>query len=370
MLQVEHMPDDSRSTILIVDDNPDNLMVLSELLMPDYRVKAATTGEKALRIALAEPAPDLVMLDVMLPDLSGYEVFGRLREHPVSAEIPVIFVTAMDSIEAQVQGLDAGAVDYITKPIVPSLVLARVRTQLDLKLAQDRLRGQNAWLEAEVERRLADNELIQTVSIRALAHLAETRDPETGNHILRTQSYVYELGQILCRHSAFCRIMDDAYISLLTRSAPLHDIGKVGIPDHILLKPGPLSPDEWVIMKTHARLGYDAIELAERDAERPVAFLSLAKEIARWHHERWDGGGYPDGLAGEGIPLSARIMAIADVFDALITPRPYKPTISFDNAREIIAAGRGSHFDPAVVDAFLETYERFVIIALRHRDAP
>lgn len=362
------MPDESRSTILIVDDNPDNLTVLSDLLLPAYRVRAATTGEKALRVAGTAPNPDLVMLDVMLPDLDGYQVFERLRAQPATADIPVIFVTAMASVEAQLHGLGAGAVDYITKPIVPSLVLARVRTQLELKLARDRLRDQNAWLEAEVSRRMADNELIQTVGIRALAHLAETRDPETGYHILRTQNYVHELAQLLRRNPRFQSVMDDAYINLLTRSAPLHDIGKVGIPDYILLKPGPLTADEWEIMKTHARLGAEAIELAERDAEHPVAFLSLAKEIARWHHERWDGGGYPDGLAGEAIPVSARVMAIADVFDALITPRTYKATMSFDDARNIIAAGQGTHFDPVMVDGFLEAYERFVAIALRHRD--
>jgi putative two-component system response regulator len=362
------MADVSRSSILIVDDNPDNLTVLSALLLPDYRVRAATTGEKALSIAASLPPPDLILLDVMLPDLDGYQVFARLREQPATADIPVIFVTAMDSVEAELQGLEAGAVDYISKPIVPSLVLARVRAQLELKLARDRLRGQNAWLEAEVTRRMADNELIQTVAIRALAHLAETRDPETGNHILRTQSYVHELAQGLRRHPDYGSVMDDAYVSLLTRSAPLHDIGKVGIPDHILLKPGPLTAEEWEIMKTHSCLGADAIELAERDAERPVAFLSLAKEIARWHHERWDGGGYPDGLACDAIPISARVMAIADVYDALVTPRSYKATMTFGQAREIIAGGRGSHFDPVMVDAFLDSYDRFVVIAQRHRD--
>lgn len=360
--------DPVQSTILIVDDSPENLTVLSELLQPTYRVRAATTGEKALRIATAAPWPDLILLDVMMPGMDGYQVFTRLRADPGARDIPIIFVTAMNSIEAEMQGLEAGAVDYITKPIVPSIVLARVRTQLELKQARDRLKDQNDWLEAEVDRRMRDNDLIQLVSIRALAHLAETRDPETGNHILRTQGYVQLLATLLDQHPRFAASIDGHYIELLARSAPLHDIGKVGIPDAILQKPGGLTPDEWAIMKTHAHIGAEAIEQAEQDAEKPVEFLALAKEIAHWHHEKWDGSGYPDGLAGEAIPLSARLMAIADVFDALITQRVYKPAMSYEQAREIIAAGSGTHFDPDIADAFLINFTEFVAIAERHRD--
>jgi len=362
------MPDSNAATLLIVDDAVENLTVLNLLLRPHYRVCAATSGEKALRIAASEPCPDLILLDVMMPDMDGYQVFERLRADPATRGIPVIFVTAMDSIEAELQGLDAGAVDYITKPIVPPIVLARVRTQLELKQARDRLAGQNTWLEAEIARRLAENELTQEVSIRALAHLAETRDPETGNHILRTQSYVQQLALRLQSHPRFATRLSDRYIQLLVRSAPLHDIGKVGIPDAILQKPGPLTPDEWKIMRAHARFGSEAIEMAERDATRPVQFLALAKEIAHWHHEKWDGSGYPDSLAGEAIPLSARLMALADVFDALISPRVYKAPMSLEAAREIIAAGRGNHFDPDMVDAFLEGFDDFVAIARQHSD--
>ncbi len=364
------MPGSAQSTILIVDDAPENLTVLSELLQPHYRVRAATSGEKALRIAVSAPCPDLIMLDVMMPGMDGYEVFSRLRADPLTHDIPIIFVTAMDSTDAELHGLEAGAVDYITKPVVPPIVLARVRTQLELKQARDWLTGKNTWLEAEVARRMRENELTQEVSIRALAHLAETRDPETGNHILRTQAYVQRLAQRLCDHPRFSAVLGGRYIELLARSAPLHDIGKVGIPDAILQKPGPLNAEEWIVMKTHARLGYDAIELAEHDAARGVEFLGLAKEIARWHHEKWDGSGYPDGLAGDTIPLSARLMAIADVFDALITARVYKAPMSFTRAREIIAAGRGSHFDPDMVDAFLGGFDEFAAIAQRHLDNP
>lgn len=355
-------------TILIVDDAPKNLSILSGLLQPCYRVKIATSGDKALRVAAGSPGPDLVLLDVMMPGLNGYEVFARLRERPATADIPIIFVTAMDSIEAELQGLEAGAVDYITKPVVPPILLARVRNQLELKHARDLLKDQNAWLEAEVASRIRDNDLIQWVGIRALAQLAEIRDPETGNHIRRTQGYVHSLALRLSRHPRFCTTLTPRYIDLLTRSAPLHDIGKVGIPDAILQKPGKLTATEWEIMKTHARLGAEAIELAERDGERTLEFLVLAKEIAHRHHEKWNGEGYPDGLAGDAIPLSARVMAVADVFDALISPRVYKAGCSYEEARGIIVAGRGSHFDPDIVDAFLESFGEFVAIAERHTE--
>jgi putative two-component system response regulator len=362
------MPKTNDQTILIVDDAPENLTVLSELLQPRYRVRAATSGEKALRIAGTDPRPDLILLDVMMPEMDGHEVFARLRADPLTRAIPVIFITAMDSTEAELSGLEMGAVDYIAKPIVPPIVLARVHTQLELKQARDRLSDQNAWLEAEIQRRMSENLLVQNVSIHALARLAETRDPETGNHLHRTQGYVRTLALRLRNHPRFSAYLDDQIVDSMAKSAPLHDIGKVGIPDHILQKPGKLTPEEWVIMKTHAKLGSEALEQAERDAEKPVKFLTLAKEIAHWHHEYWNGSGYPDGLAGDAIPVSARLMTIADVFDALISRRVYKPPIPFPEAREIIAKGRGSQFDPDMVDNFLAGYGDFVAIAKRYSD--
>jgi len=362
------MMDKNLNTLLIVDDAVENLTVLDALLRPLYQIRVATSGEKALRIAVSEPRPDLILLDVMMPGMDGYQVFDYLRANPATRDIPVIFVTAMDSPEDELRALDAGAVDFITKPLIPAIVLARVRTQLELKQARDWLSNKNVLLEAEVARRMLENEITQEVSIRALAHLAETRDPETGNHILRTQGYVRELALRLRDHPRFSAILNERYIDLLHRSAPLHDIGKVGIPDLILLKPGPLTPEEWQVMKTHAKLGAEAIEQAERDTARPVEFLRLAKEIAHWHHERWDGSGYPDGLVGEAIPLSARLMALADVFDALISPRVYKPEMSLEQARDIIMQGRGQHFDPDVVDAFLTGFDGFSEIAGSHRD--
>lgn len=359
----------SVATILIVDDSTENLLVLGELLSPEYRVLVANGGQRALDLVCAGARPDLVLLDVMMPGMSGHEVLKRLRADPSTPDIPVIFVTALDAAEDEERGLALGAADYIAKPFRPEIVLARVRTHVALKLARDRIADQNAFLEAEITRRMSENQNIQDVSIHALARLAEIRDPETGNHLRRTQEYVRTLASALKDHPRFASALDAKSIALIAKSAPLHDIGKVGIPDHILLKPGKLTPVEWDIMKTHARLGAEAIEHAERDCERPVAFLRFAKEIARHHHEKWNGSGYPDGLAGDAIPVSARLMAIADVFDALISRRIYKEPMSHAAAREIVVNDRGTHFDPDIVDAFVAQFDAFCAIAEQHADS-
>ncbi|QRM19183.1 response regulator [Dechloromonas sp. TW-R-39-2] len=350
-------------TVLIVDDTPENLSVLGELLQPAYRVRAANSGRRALQIAHGTPQPDLILLDVMMPEMDGYDVLAALRTDPETRHIPVIFVTAMDATEDEEHGLACGAVDYITKPLRPAIVLARIRTHLELKQARDFLKDQNSFLEAEVSRRMGENQLIQQVSIHALARLAETRDPETGNHLRRTQEYVRTLANSLKYHPRFAGYLDDRTIDALAKSAPLHDIGKVGIPDHVLLKPGKLTPEEWEIMKTHAILGSNAIAQAEKDAEKPVEFLAIAKEIAHFHHEKWDGSGYPEGLSGDRIPIAARLMALADVFDALICQRVYKPPMPYEQARQIILEGSGKHFDPDIVTAFNQEFEKFTMIA-------
>ena len=323
------------ATILIVDDTPENLSVLGELLQPAYRVRAANSGKRALQIARSTPHPDLILLDVMMPEMDGYDVLAELRADPATRHIPVVFVTAMDGTDDEERGLDKGAVDYITKPLRPAIVLARVRTHLELKQARDFLKDQNAFLETEVNRRMGENQLIQEVSIHALARLAETRDPETGNHLLRTQEYVRALANGLKNHPRFTDFLDERTINALAKSAPLHDIGKVGIPDHILLKPGKLTVDEFEIMKTHAKLGSDAIEQAERDTEKAVEFLGIAKEIAHYHHEKWNGSGYPDGphepLLASGQPLCLRIQPIRVLIypahPLLMKPRLIKPCI-------------------------------------------
>ena len=362
-------------TILIVDDEPINLTILTQVLSKQYQVRAASCGEQALKVAAMSPIPDMILLDIMMPDVNGYTVLARLKRDPVTQHIPVMFTTAMSASIDEEMGLKMGAVDYMTKPIVPAILLQRIKTHLllkktndELQVANDKLTNSNVYLENEITERMKENIAVQNVTIRALAHLAETRDPETGNHILRTQSYVEILARRLQKHPDYAEVITDHFINLVTRSAPLHDIGKVGIPDHVLLKPGKLDADEWVIMKTHAELGEMAIILAEQDVDHPLEFLTLAKEIARWHHEKWDGSGYPDGLAGKAIPVSARLMAVADVFDALTSQRVYKKAMSFEQSRDIIIDGSGQHFDPDIVAIFIELYNDFVLISQKYSE--
>ncbi|MGZ8216418.1 response regulator [Methylomagnum sp.] len=357
-----------KNTVLIIDDTPENLFVLGELLKPHYRVRVANGGQRALRVATTEPLPNLILLDVMMPEMDGYAVMAGLKADQRTRDIPVIFVTALDSVADEERGFALGAVDYITKPVKPAIVLARIRTHLELKQARDSLKDQNAYLEAEVSRRLMQNQTIQDVSILALAYLAEIRDTETGNHLRRTQGYIRVLAGHLKTHPRFSAFLSDANIQTLVKSAPLHDIGKVGIPDRILLKPGRLTAEEWAIMKTHAFLGSEAIRRAEGEAGQPIEFLRMARDIAHFHHERWDGAGYPDGLAGDDIPISARLMALADVFDALISRRVYKPPLSIEDVAKIIAKDRGRRFDPDVTDAFLVRVSDFEAIARRYAD--
>jgi putative two-component system response regulator len=310
----------------------------------------------------------VVLLDVMMPEMDGYEVCRRLKANAATRNVPIIFLTAKSEVEDEKLGLDLGAVDYITKPISPPITLARVRNHLMLKEHADFLRDQNEFLEQEVQERTREVVAIQDVTILAMASMAETRDPETGNHIRRTQFYVKALAERLKEHPRFSAVLTDSYIKLLFKSAPLHDIGKVGIPDRILLKPGRFEPHEFEIMKTHTTLGRAAIEHAERSLGTPMAFLSIAKEIAYSHQEKWDGSGYPEGLAGEAIPVSARLMAVADVYDALISRRVYKDGMPHEKAVQMIVEGKGKHFDPDMVDAFIGLQEEFRAIAARFHD--
>ena len=353
-------------TILVIDDSPEILETLSTLLRPPYSVLAARTGMAGLDLATRLPQPHLILLDVLMPDIDGYAVLARLKENPLTSDIPVVFLTSRADPEDEEHGLMLGASDYVAKPIKPAVLKARVRIQLEARQTRDWLQNINKGLEVEVAHRTAENDQTQFAALRALAHLAETRDDETGQHILRTQNFVWLLAKLLSDHPRFARTLTAEYIDLLTKSAPLHDIGKVGIPDRILLKPGSLDAEEWAVMQTHARLGSDAIEKVERELNHPVPFLALAKEIARSHHEKWDGSGYPDGLSGDAIPISARLMALADVFDALISSRVYKDPVPFEKARDIIAEDRGSRFDPDVTDAFLGNFDEFVEIAEKY----
>jgi putative two-component system response regulator len=359
---------DERATVLLVDDTPDNLTLMGAVLQDDYKVKVAINGEKALRIARATPPPSLILLDVVMPDVDGYEVCRQLKADTATRDIPVIFLTSLTDTEDEKLGLELGAVDYLSKPASPPILLARVRTQLNLKAASDFLKDKNAFLEGEVDRRTTEVRALQEVTILALASLAETRDTDTGNHLWRTQRYILALAQELKSHPNFRDYLTDTAIMLIFKSAPLHDIGKVGIPDRILMKPGRLDPDEFKVMQSHARLGWNAIDHAEKALGTSVEFLKIAKEITLHHHEKWDGTGYPEGRRGAAIPVPARLMAVADVYDALISRRVYKEGMPHQKAAQIVVEGRGTHFDPDMVDAFLKVQEQFSEIAEQYAD--
>jgi putative two-component system response regulator len=364
------MPDvksiQDKPLILVVDDTPANLSLMNDLLGTTYRIKAANSGARALKIATSDPRPDLILLDVMMPEMDGFEVCRQLKADAYTRDIPVIFLTARSEVQDEQIGFELGAVDYITKPISPPILLSRVHTHLTLKASADLLKNQNQFLELEVQRRLEEVLDIQDVTILTMASLAETRDNETGNHIIRTQHYVRLLALELRKDPKFEWQLDDRTVDLLFKSAPLHDIGKVGIPDRILLKPGGLTPEEFAVMKTHTTLGKLAIESAEARLGKHVPFLQCAKDIAYSHQEKWDGSGYPEGLSGDAIPLSARLMAVADVYDALITRRVYKPAFTHEVAVDIIEKGRGKHFDPNVTDAFISVHLHFKAVADMH----
>ena len=366
--------------ILIVDDDP----VVSGMLgvtiaASGHEIVEAHSGEDALALLAglnSESLPDIVFLDIEMWDgIDGFEVCRRLKANPVTRDIPVIFLTARSEESCEQLGLSLGAVDFLSKPISPPIVRARVRTHLALKRAADFLHDRNTYLEQEVERRTVEVRhraeelrISQEVTMMALASLAETRDNETGNHIMRTQHYMLALAKHLRHHQRYSSVLNDEIVDRLFKAAPLHDIGKVGIPDRILLKPGRLDAAEFEIMKTHTTLGRDAIETAQRRAGVSVPLLETAKEIAYSHQEKWDGSGYPEGRAGVAIPLSARLMAVADVYDALISRRIYKEAMPHARAAEIIVAARGKHFDPDIADAFVALQAEFQSIAARYSD--
>jgi putative two-component system response regulator len=356
-------------TILIVDDSPDNITLINSQLTPSYRTKVATDGETALRLMSNGSLPDLVLLDVVMPGVDGYEVCRRLKADPKTAGVPVIFLTARSDVDDEQAGLELGAVDYITKPISHAIVSTRVRTHLQLKAARDFLQNKSEFLEQEVQRRTREITAIQDATMVAMGSLAETRDNETGNHIRRTQHYLRALAARMSRHPALASFLTTETIGLLYKSAPLHDIGKVGIPDSILLKPGKLTTEEFEVMKTHTVLGRNAIIAAERLLESPTSFLHFAREIAWTHHERWDGTGYPQGLRGPAIPVPGRLMAVVDVYDALRTQRVYKPAIPHETALGMIREQSGLHFDPDMVAGFLEVAGELADIARRFTEA-
>ena len=320
-----------KQSILVVDDSPENITILSDVLSHDYRIRVATSGEKALKIVYSDEPPDLILLDIMMPGLSGLEICRRLKANPDRRRIPIIFVTAMSSTEDEQRGLELGAVDYITKPISPPIVKARVRTHLALY-------DQSRELERMVRQRTAELMTTRQQIIRRLGRAAEFKDNETGNHVLRMSHYA--------RLIAEAHGLGDEAASIIFNTAPMHDIGKIGIPDAILLKPGKLNAEEWKIMHQHPIMGAEII--GKHDNE----LLETARIIALSHHEKWDGSGYPRQLKGEEIPLEGRIVAIADVFDALVSVRPYKPAFALDDALRLMGEQTGKPFDPTLMEAF------------------
>lgn len=374
---------EAAARILIVDDQPDNLLILEDLLGQHYTVHAACGGEEALTRLADGDRPDLMLLDVVMPGMDGFEVCRRVKAAPGLRDMPVLLLTSLESAADEEYGLSLGADDFIHKPYSPPVVLARVNNHLKLARASRLLRDRNEDLERLVAERTREilrqseqlirskQEVIasQGATITALCSLTEVRDNETGGHIRRTQHYVRVLAEHLRDHPRFCHELNDETIDMMFRSAPLHDVGKVAIPDAILLKQGKLTPAEWEIMKRHPTYGRDAIAQAELElGEHGGSFLRFAREIAHCHHEKWDGSGYPQGLAGDDIPISARLMAAADVYDALMSRRAYKEAYSHERAMEMIQTERGRHFDPDVVDALQGLAETCRDIARRYRD--
>jgi len=349
-----------RPRILVVDDERFYLNLLSDTLSADYRVSLAKSGEQALRRVMGAGRPDLILLDVVMPGLDGYETCRRLKANVLSRGIPVVFLTAKRDEHDELKGFELGAVDYITKPISIPILKTRVRNQI--ALAEQRFA-----LEMLVEERTREVDRTKDAVVYSMGAMAEARDEETGNHIVRTREYVRLLVAQLGEHPDYRGMLDPYTAGIIYRAAPLHDVGKIGVPDAVLRKRGALDEEERREMNRHPRYGRDAILRAEAEVGS-TPFIQVAKEIAYCHHEKWDGSGYPEGLRGEGIPLSARLMAVADVYDALLTKRYYKEAMPHDKARKIIVEGAGSHFDPVVVEAFAAVEDQFRAVSERYKD--
>ncbi len=335
---------DDKAKLLIVDDTPENIDVLVEVLKNEYRIRAAINGEQGLKIARLASAPDLILLDVMMPGIDGFEVCRQLKADPTTCHIPIIFVTAKITTRDEIEGFALGAVDYITKPISPPVVLARVKTHLALY-------DQNRELDRKVREQTRDIHDTRLKIIQRLGRASEFKDDNTGLHVIRMSHYARVLG--------LASGMSDTMADMLLDAAPMHDIGKIGIPDRILQKCQPLDEEEWRIMQTHTQMGQDII--GDDDSE----LLKMANAVAISHHEHWDGGGYPYGVAGDAIPIVGRIVAIADVFDALTSVRPYKDAWPIDDAVNYLQQHAGTQFDARLVSLFID--ELAQILAIREQ---
>jgi len=351
-----------RPRILIVDDSEINLKVLEQLLKDDYELCRATSGTEALA-KMRQFSPDLVLLDIMMPGLDGYETCRQIKAGPLGKFTPVILVSVKASTGERLEGYEAGADDYIVKPFDHDELLAKVKIHFRLRSAMEdlwsangKIHQFNSELEHVVSERTTEVMATRDIAILALAKLAESRDPETGAHLERIRAYCRILAEDLGRQGPYMDQAGGKFVEDIFQSSPLHDIGKVGIPDAILLKPARLTVDEFEIMKQHTLIGAKALEQAVRNSASG-GFLAMAIDIARSHHEWFDGRGYPDGLTGTAIPLAARVIAVADVYDALTSPRVYKPAFEPELARQMIEDEEGKHFDPVVVAAFRRRYD-------------
>ncbi|MEZ9515612.1 two-component system response regulator [Vibrio splendidus] len=334
--------------VLVVDDTPSNLDVLTAILKDTYKVKVAINGTIGIKIAKMVPQPDLILLDIMMPDIDGYEVCRQLKAQPNTAHIPIIFVTAKIGPEAEVKGLALGAVDYLTKPITPEIALQRVKTHIALY-------DQQRALFSQVKEKTQEINLGKLETLNILGRAAEFKDNETGMHVMRMSHYCEILAKALG--------MTDEDAETLRDAAPMHDIGKIGIPDSVLLKPGKLDADEWTTMQKHVEFG---VEILGRQGDSKL--MRMAIQVAQYHHEKWDGSGYPNQIVGEDIPLVGRIAAVADVFDALTAERPYKRAWSIDEALSLFEEQKGKHFDPTIVDLFFLKLPEILAIKEKFKD--
>ncbi|MBN1697136.1 MAG: two-component system response regulator [Spirochaetales bacterium] len=345
----------NKHRILIVDDDSANIAILTNILKSDYIINFSLSGKKALDIIGSKVNPDLILLDIVMPEMDGYDVCAKLKENKETRDIPIIFITSKTETEDETKGFEYGAVDFLTKPVNPAVVKARVKTHIELKTSRERLKNQNQILEQKVKERTKELHETRLEIIRNLGRASEYKDKETGTHVIRMSK--------ICRVLAIALGLDEDKVELIMNAAPMHDVGKIGIPDSILLKPGKLDNDEWEIMKTHTVIGAKII------GDHPSPLLQAAKLTALYHHEKWNGEGYPTNKKGKEIPEFARIVAIADVFDALTSPRPYKNTWTIDEAVSYIKEEKGKHFDPQLVDCFMHALSEIKEIKEKYADA-
>lgn len=352
---------DKRHTIMLVDDNMANLSIGKNMLKDKYEVYPLPSAAKLFEV-LSHVSPDLILLDVEMPEMNGYEVIRQLKADTATADIPVLFLTVKSDENSELEGLNLGAVDYVPKPFSAPLLLKRIENHLLASIQKKKLKNYNDNLQTMVRQQSSKIFDLQNVVLSTVAELVEFRDDVTGGHVSRTQKYLQLLINILIEDNIYPQEISQWDLYFLLPSAQLHDVGKIAISDAILNKPGRLTPEEFEIMKTHVSIGISIMERIERNAQEH-AFLRHAKTFVATHHEKWDGSGYPFGLRGEAIPLEGRLMAIADVYDALISTRPYKPPLDVEEAERIIIEGSGKHFDPTLIDIFRKTANGFAKIA-------